>query len=131
MYTTASAISTPGSYAQSLNSSAIVSSPASSVASLNLKDTITTSPPQNPTHRVKRVSLSQQRMKTLSNPVDDAIINSMLQSVKLDVLSGYAKEKVVEVKQLTGSGNLLEGQKKGYALLREPVLYKGELNIPK
>ncbi|KAF3941109.1 hypothetical protein ABW19_dt0207662 [Dactylella cylindrospora] len=129
LYST-SAISTPGSYSQSVSSSAIVSSPASSVVSLNLKD----SPPptaQNASQRTKRVSLSQQRMKTLSNPVDTAMIETMLQSVRLDVLSGYAKEQVIEVKQLTGTGNILEGTKKGYHLLREPILNKGTSIGPK
>ncbi|KAF3919172.1 hypothetical protein ABW21_db0209782 [Orbilia brochopaga] len=71
-------------------------------------------------------------MKTLSNPVDTAMIETMLQSVKLDVLSGYAAERSVEIRQKPGPcENLLDGVKKGYALLREPVLNKGTSTCPK
>ncbi|EWC47422.1 hypothetical protein DRE_00390 [Drechslerella stenobrocha 248] len=107
-------------------------SPASSVSSVSLKDTLASQPIQGTRTRPPRVSLSRQRMKTLSNPVDTALIETMLQSVKLDVLSGYAQERAVEVRQKPGPpGDVLEGVKKGYALVREPVLYKGTSTCPK
>ncbi|KAF3206640.1 hypothetical protein TWF106_011168 [Orbilia oligospora] len=116
------------------------SSPATSVAGASLQNIpeipippIPTSPPRNTSvvGRSRRVSLARQRMKTLSNPVDSAIIDTMLQSVRLDVLSGYAPEKPLEVKQLTAAINLLEGNKKGYQLLREPILNRGTSTSPK
>ncbi|KAJ6261491.1 hypothetical protein Dda_4161 [Drechslerella dactyloides] len=107
-------------------------SPASSVSSVSLKDTIASQSQFPLRPRPSRVSLSRQRMKTLSNPVDTAMIETMLQSVKLDVLSGYAQERPVEIRQKPGPcENLLDGVKKGYALLREPVLNKGTSICPK
>ncbi|EPS39811.1 hypothetical protein H072_6361 [Dactylellina haptotyla CBS 200.50] len=132
-----SLISAPGTYS-------VESSPATSIASVNLKDIPPIPPipenindfgpgpssPRDVSKKPRKVSLARQRMKTLSNPVDQATIDTMMASVRLDVLSGYAKEQPLQVKQLTGSPNLLEGAKKGYSLLREPILNKGTSTSP-
>jgi len=52
----------------------------------------------------------------------------MMKTANLDTLTGYAAEKSMPVKQRETGPNVLDGVRRGFNVLREPIWNKGKFN---
>lgn len=55
------------------------------------------------------------------------VIENMMKTANLDTLTGYAAEKSMPVKQRETGPNVLDGVRRGFNVLREPIWNKGRL----